>query len=88
MTCLRQQAQENLQKHIQERLPGEYQNCMTGMKQVLRLSWEIANRSNNSDNNGNTSNMAMTGADECVYGYYDPHLAASWFTHMCILRSH
>jgi predicted transcriptional regulator len=42
MTYFRHQAQENLQKHIQDRLPEEYQNCMTGMKQVLRLSWEIA----------------------------------------------
>jgi transposase len=40
---LRQQAQENLKTHIQQKLPEEYQNCMAGMKQVLRLSWDIAN---------------------------------------------
>ena len=40
---LRQQAQENLQKHIQQKLPEEYQRCLTGMNQVLKLSWQIAN---------------------------------------------
>jgi hypothetical protein len=27
-------------------LPEEYQNCITGIKQVLKLSWQIANCSN------------------------------------------
>jgi IS30 family transposase len=55
ITCLRQQAQENLQKHIQEKLPEEYQRCLTGMNQVLKLSWDIANRSKNGSNdNGQT----------------------------------
>jgi predicted transcriptional regulator len=40
---LRQQAQVNLQKHIQQKLPEEYQRCLTGMNQVLKLSWQIAN---------------------------------------------
>ena len=33
---LRQQAQENLQKHIHEVVPEEYQKCMVGMKQNLK----------------------------------------------------
>ena len=32
------------QKHIQERLPQEYENCMTGINQVLQLTWEIAEK--------------------------------------------
>ncbi|CAN5411263.1 hypothetical protein BH18THE2_BH18THE2_39030 [soil metagenome] len=40
---LRQNAQANLQKHIQQKLPEEYQRCLTGMNQVLKLSWQIAN---------------------------------------------
>jgi predicted transcriptional regulator len=40
---LRQNAQANLQKHIQQKLPEEYQRCLTGMNQVLKLSWHIAN---------------------------------------------
>jgi predicted transcriptional regulator len=38
---LRQQAQENLQKHIHETVPEEYQKCMVGMKRNLRQTLEI-----------------------------------------------
>jgi hypothetical protein len=41
---LRQQDRENLQSHIQERLPQEYENCMTGMNRILKLTWEIAEK--------------------------------------------
>ena len=41
---LRQQDRENLQKHIQELLPQEYENCMTGINRVLQLTWEIAEK--------------------------------------------
>jgi hypothetical protein len=39
---LRQQAQENLQHHIHEVVPEEYQKCMVGMKQNLKHVLEIA----------------------------------------------
>ncbi|HSN96429.1 MAG TPA: helix-turn-helix domain-containing protein [Nitrososphaeraceae archaeon] len=39
---IQQQAQENLQHHIHETVPEEYQNCMTGMKRNLRQTLEIA----------------------------------------------
>ena len=39
---LRQMSQENLQHHIHERIPEEYQNCMTGMKINLKQTLEIA----------------------------------------------
>jgi transposase len=42
LSYLRKQAQENLQKHIQEKIPEEYQRCLSGMNQVLKLSWDIA----------------------------------------------
>ena len=48
---LRGQARQNLQKHIQDKLPEEYQNCMTGINQVLKICWEIVNKSRNVDNN-------------------------------------
>jgi hypothetical protein len=38
---LRQQAQENLQKHIHETVPEEYQKCMVGMKRNLKQTLEI-----------------------------------------------
>jgi predicted transcriptional regulator len=56
---LRHQAQENLQKHVQQKLPEEYQRCLTGMNQVLKLSWQIANnntpKQNGQDHNDNNN---------------------------------
>ena len=57
---LRGQARQNLQKHIQDKLPEEYQKCMTGINQVLKICWEIVNKSrniNNNDNSGQTVTM-------------------------------
>jgi hypothetical protein len=45
---LKQKAQENLKSHIPERLPEEYQRYLTGMNQVLKSSWQIANNNNGS----------------------------------------
>jgi predicted transcriptional regulator len=63
---LRQQAQENLQKHIQQKLPEEYQRCLTGMNQVLKLSWQIANNntSRQNDQNHNDYINAITTGDD------------------------
>ena len=41
---LRHQDKENIQNHVQERLPQEYENCMTGINRVLQLTWEIAEK--------------------------------------------
>ena len=58
MTYLRNEAQENLKTHIQDKLPEEYQNCMTGINQVLKICWEIVNKSRNINNdNGQTVTM-------------------------------
>jgi hypothetical protein len=62
---LRQNAEANLQKHIQQKLPEEYQRCLTGMNQVLKLSWQIANntpKQNGQDHNDNI-NTITTGDD-------------------------
>jgi hypothetical protein len=65
LSYLRQQAHDNLQRHVQQKLPEEYQRCLTGMNQVLKLSWQIANNNNNSNNghdlNANNSNTITTG---------------------------
>jgi hypothetical protein len=63
---LRQQAEESLKTHVQERLPEEYQHCITGMKQVLRLSWEIVNSGHHTDNglNSNNSNRTIMESDK------------------------
>ena len=55
---LRQQAQDNLKMHIQDKLPEEYQKCMVGINQVLKICWDIVNKSRNVDNNsGQTVTM-------------------------------
>jgi hypothetical protein len=62
---LRQNAQANLQKHIQQKLPEEYQRCLTGMSQVLKLSWQIANNNTKQSGQGlnENSNTVTTGDD-------------------------
>ena len=47
---LREQARDNLKTHINDKLPEEYQNCMTGINQVLKICWEIVNKSRNVNN--------------------------------------
>ena len=60
LVYLRQQANENLKTHIQNKLPEEYQNCMTGINQVLKICWEIVNKSRNMNNeNGNGQTVTM-----------------------------
>jgi predicted transcriptional regulator len=44
MAYLRDQAQENLQKHIHQTIPEEYQKAMTGINQVLKMCWSIVNK--------------------------------------------
>jgi predicted transcriptional regulator len=56
---LRGQARQNLQKHIQNKLPEEYQNCMTGINQVLKICWDIVNKSRNI-NNDNDGHQTVT----------------------------
>jgi vacuolar-type H+-ATPase catalytic subunit A/Vma1 len=62
LSYLREMAHQNLQKHIQQKLPEEYQRCLIGMNQVLKLSWHIANssRQNGQDHNDNYSNILTT----------------------------
>ena len=58
ISSLRQQAQINLKTHINDKLPEEYQNCMVGINQVLKICWEIVNKSRNVNNeNGQTVTM-------------------------------
>jgi predicted transcriptional regulator len=60
ISSLRQQAQLNLRTHINDKLPEEYQNCMVGINQVLKICWEIVNKFRNVDNNnGNGQTMTV-----------------------------
>ena len=40
---LRQRAKEELRFHIEEKLPDEYQRCLRGINEVLKIAWDIAN---------------------------------------------
>jgi hypothetical protein len=61
---LRHQAQENLQNHIQQKLPEEYHRCLTGMNQVLKLSWQIANNNTKVQDHNDNNNNTLTTGDE------------------------
>ncbi|MFZ0327414.1 MAG: hypothetical protein WAL66_08955, partial [Nitrososphaeraceae archaeon] len=41
---LRSKAKEEIKLHINEKLPEEYQRCLTGINQVLKIAWNIANK--------------------------------------------
>lgn len=41
---LREQSRKNMENHMQDRLPREYENCMSGINQILKMSWDIATR--------------------------------------------
>jgi hypothetical protein len=43
LVFIRRQAKENLQKHIDERIPEEYEKCIAGMNNVLKMTSNIAN---------------------------------------------
>jgi hypothetical protein len=48
LAYLRKQSQENLKSHIQERLPEQYQKCINGLNQVLKIGWNIVNSDSSS----------------------------------------
>jgi hypothetical protein len=58
---LREQARQNMQTHLQNRLPEEYENCMAGINQVLKTSWEIALKGQGSDSSNSNFNADSYG---------------------------
>jgi hypothetical protein len=51
LTYLKRQARESLKTHIQERLPEQYQKCINGLNQVLKIGWNIVNNDSSSPAN-------------------------------------
>jgi predicted transcriptional regulator len=41
---LKSKAKEEIKLHINEKLPEEYQRCLTGINQVLKIAWNMANK--------------------------------------------
>jgi hypothetical protein len=48
---LRQQANENIRNHIQEKLPYEYKKCISGLEEIIKEGWIISTRA---DKTGDT----------------------------------
>jgi hypothetical protein len=48
-----------LKTHINDKLPEEYQNCMVGINQVLKICWEIVNKSRNVNNDDGNQTITM-----------------------------
>jgi predicted transcriptional regulator len=42
ITCLRQQAKENIKRFIDERLPEEYEKCLVGLTAITKEAWNTA----------------------------------------------
>jgi hypothetical protein len=59
LSYLRRQAEENLQKHIQETIPQEYQKAMVGINQVLKIAWSIVNNSSSSEDKTRLQALAL-----------------------------
>jgi hypothetical protein len=43
ISLLEMRVRDNSKSRIQDKLPEEYQRCLTGINQVLKISWHIAN---------------------------------------------
>ncbi len=63
MKFLRQRAKESMKEHLEERLPMEFNTCMKGLNEVLRISFEIAN-GYNANANGNEDNGRILTTEE------------------------
>lgn len=61
---LKHKAQENLQKHIHETIPQEYQHSLTGINQVLKIVWGMINN-NNGDLESKTKLQALALINDC-----------------------
>jgi hypothetical protein len=62
---LRKQAQDNLRFHVQERLPEQYQKCMNGLTQVLKMAWNIVFLDSTNNNNQTTRLQALSLINDC-----------------------
>jgi hypothetical protein len=54
---LRQQANETIRNHIQNKLPYEYSKCIQGLEEIIKESWIIAI---NADKIGNTKDKLQS----------------------------
>jgi hypothetical protein len=62
LAYLNKQARESLRFHVEERLPSQYQKCLNGLNQVLKLAWNIVLLDTN---NHNTRLQALSLINDC-----------------------
>ena len=48
ISFLREQAKKNIKEYIDEKIPEEYEKCLTGINSILKESWDIANNAKDS----------------------------------------
>ena len=58
---IREQARDNLQTHITETVADTYHKCLTGINQVLKMAWSIANK----DIDNKTKLQALALINDC-----------------------
>jgi hypothetical protein len=54
---LRQEANETIKNHIQNKLPFEFSKCISGLEEIIKESWIIAI---NAEKNGNTKDKLQS----------------------------
>jgi hypothetical protein len=42
LSYLRKKARENIKKYVDEKIPEEYEKCLTGLNSILRESWSMS----------------------------------------------
>lgn len=57
---LKEQAKESMKEHLEHRLPLELTNCINGMNEVLRITFEIANQYSAKNNNEDHGRILST----------------------------
>jgi ECF sigma factor len=62
LAVIRRQARETLKTHVTERLPNEYNRCLIGLNQVLKICWTIVNNPSTDDR---TKLQATAVIDNC-----------------------
>jgi hypothetical protein len=64
MQCLRETAKSSMKTHIEERIPMQYEECLTGLKLILRKIYEIiGDKSKKSEEQLAAMNLAVN-----IYG--------------------
>lgn len=47
LICIRQRANQNIRKYIDERLPEEYEKCLVGLNSIVKEAWSTSQQTQN-----------------------------------------